>query len=78
MYTSHSSATLLLQSASFPGNVVLSNADFFLTNSLAFLAASLALDALIHFSKTAFATEGFSSKNVANLSLTTDWTIPVT
>ena len=43
MYTSHSSGFLLLQSANFPGRVVVSNADFLLTSSLAFLAASLAL-----------------------------------
>ena len=47
---------------SFPGNVDVSRALFLLTNSLAFLAASLARDALIHFSKIAFATFGFSSK----------------
>ena len=72
MYISHSSAILLEQSANFPGSVVLSSADFFLTNSLAFLAASLALEALIHFSKIAFATEGFSSKKFDNASFTTD------
>ena len=56
MYTSHSSGFLLLQSANFPGNVDVSSELFFLTNSLAFLAASLALDALTHFSNIAFAT----------------------
>jgi hypothetical protein len=61
---------LLLQSANFPGKVVDSNAFFLLTNSLAFLAASLALDALIHFSNIALATAGFSSKNVDKASLT--------
>ena len=70
MYTSHSSAFLLLQSANFPGNVEVSKEFFFLTNSLAFLAASLALDALIHFSNIAFATFGFSSKNVDKASFT--------
>jgi len=33
MYTSHSSAFLLLQSANFPGNVEVSKEFFFLTNS---------------------------------------------
>jgi len=69
---------LLLQSANFPGNVLVSRLLFFLTNSLAFLAASLALDALIHFSKIAFATDGFSSKNVDNASFTILCTTPVT
>ena len=78
MYTSHSSGFLLLQSASFPGSVVVSNADFLLTNSLAFLAASLAFDALTHFSNIAFATFGFSSKNSANFSFINDCTIPAT
>ncbi len=78
MYTSHSSAFLLLQSASFPGSVEPSIEFFFLTNSLAFLAASLALDALIHFSRIAFATFGFSSKNADSASLTAFNTIPVT
>ena len=72
MYTSHSSAFLLLQSANFPGSVVVSRALFLRTNSLAFLAASLALAALTHFSNIAFATLGFSSKNVANASFTID------
>ena len=78
MYTSHSSGFLLLQSASFPGNVDVSNALFLLTNSLAFLAASLARDAFIHFSRIAFPTPGFSSKNVDNASFTRLATIPVT
>ena len=69
---------MLLQSANFPGRVVDSKADFLLTNSLAFLAPSLALEALIHFSSIAFATEGFSSKNVDNESFTKLETIPVT
>ena len=78
IYTSHSSAFLLLQSANFPGRVVDSKAVFLLTNSLAFLAASLALDALTHFSNIAFATFGFSSKNVDKASFTKLCTIPVT
>ena len=78
IYISHSSAFLLLQSANFPGKVVDSNADFLLTSSLAFLAASLALEALIHFSSIAFATDGFSSKNVDNASFTKVDTIPAT
>ena len=72
IYTSHCEASFSLQSANFPGNVVDSNEFFLLTNSLAFLAASLALDALIHFSNIAFATEGFSSKKGANTSTTID------
>ena len=78
IYTSHSSGFLLLQSANFPGNVLVSKLLFFLTSSLAFLAASLALEALIHFSKIAFATVGFSSKNVDKASLTILCTTPVT
>ena len=46
--------------------------DFLLTNSLAFLAASLALEALTHFSKISFATFGFSSKYSANFSFIND------
>ena len=78
MYTSHSSGFLLLQSANFPGNVDVSKALFLLTNSLAFLAASLARDAFIHFSRIAFPTPGFSSKNVDKASFTKLATIPVT
>jgi hypothetical protein len=78
MYTSQSSAFFSLQSANLPGKVDVSSAFFLLTSSLAFLAASLALDALIHFSNIAFATAGFSSKYAANSSLTTLCTIPVT
>ena len=70
MYTSHCEASFSLQSANFPGKVVDSNALFLLTSSLAFLAASLALDALIHFSRIAFATDGFSSKKGAKTSTT--------
>ena len=55
-----------------------SKALFLLINSLAFLAASLALEALIHFSKIAFATAGFSSKNADNVSFNALCTIPVT
>ena len=78
IYISHSSAFLLEQSANFPGKVEPSNAVFLLTNSLAFLAASLALDALIHFSNIDFATFGFSSKKVDNASFKIDCTTPVT
>ncbi len=78
IYTSHSSGFLLLQSASFPGKVEVSKELFFLANSLAFLAASLALEALIHFSNIAFATVGFSSKNDDRASFTILCTTPVT
>ena len=61
-YNSVFSGSFSLQSASLPGSELLSSAVFLLAKSLAFLAASLALDALIHFSRIAFATAGFSSK----------------
>ena len=69
---------MLLQSANFPGNVDVSNALFLLTSSLAFLAASLARDAFIHFSRIAFPTPGFSSKNVDSASFTKLATTPET
>ena len=72
IYTSHNSAFFSLQSANFPGNVEVSKALFLLTNSLAFLAASLALEAPIHFSKIALDTEGFSSKKFDKASFTID------
>ena len=72
MYTSHSSGILLLQSANFPGNVVDSRPFFLLAVSLAFLAASLALEAEIHLSIINFATFGFSSKYSANVSFFND------
>ena len=50
------------QSASLPGRVAVSRAVFLLVSSLAFLAASLALDASMALSSIALATEGFSSK----------------
>lgn len=78
MYISHFEASFDWQSASLPGSVVLSKALFLLTSSLAFLAASLARDALIVFSKIAFATCGFSSKYVLILLLVILLTIPVT
>ena len=46
----------------FRGSVIESNAVFLLAISLARLAASLALDAVIHFSNIVLATAGFSSK----------------
>ena len=69
---------MLLQSANFPGSVDVSSADFLLTSSLAFLAASLARQALTHFSSIAFAILGFSSKKLDNASFTMLCTIPVT
>ena len=72
IYTSQRDASFSEQSANFPGSVEPSKAFFLLTNSLAFLAASLALEALIHFSKIALATAGFSSKNVDNSSVIAD------
>ena len=59
---SHSSGFLLEQSASFPGKLILSSADFLLVRSLAFLAAALALCAVIAFSLIIFATAGFCSR----------------
>ena len=78
MYISHFVASFSWQSASLPGRVVDSKAVFLLTNSLAFLAASLALAALKVFSNIALDASGFSSKNVASLFETTLLTIPVT
>jgi precorrin isomerase len=62
IYISQSEGSLSEQSANFPGRVVISSADFLLVSSLAFLAASLALEAVRHLSNIIFATEGFSSK----------------
>ena len=47
--------SLLLQSANFDAKPSWSNGDFLLVASLAFLAASLALDASKHFSTIALA-----------------------
>ena len=61
IYISHFSGSLSEQSVSFPGSLVTSNADFLLTSSLAFFAASLACDATIAFSTIIFPISGFSS-----------------
>jgi len=49
------------QSASLPGSCAESRGDFLLAFSLAFLAASLALDDASAFSKITFATAGVCS-----------------
>ncbi len=55
------------QSASLPGSEVLSKAFFLLVRSLAFLAASLALEALIHFSMIIFLKVSIWKGKTANL-----------
>jgi len=65
------------QSANFPGNEVLSNTLFLLVNSLALLAASLALWALRPLSTIILAVVGFSSKKAPNSSTVTLSTIPL-
>ena len=57
---------------------MLSNPVFLLVNSLAFLAASLALDASITLSITFFISDGFSSIHCSNLSKLTDSTTGLT
>ncbi len=51
------------QSTNLPGNEDISKALFLLVNSLAFLAATRALEATTDFSIIIFASSGFSSKN---------------
>ena len=59
---SHFSGSLLLQSASLPGRDMFSRPVFFLVRSLALLAASLALDAVMHLSIISLAVWGCSSR----------------
>ena len=66
------------QSANFPGRVVDPNPDFFLTSSLAFLAAILALAASAAFSIILFPTLGFCSRKACIPSYTTLSTKPFT
>ena len=61
MYISVSSGSLDWQSASFPGSELFSSAVLRLASSLAFLAASLAREAVRALSKIALAVAGFSS-----------------
>ena len=68
IYISHSVGSLLVQSVSFPGSFVFSSPVFLLTSSLAFLAASLALEAKSPFSNMVFATVGFSSRKYSSFS----------
>ena len=75
---SHWRGSLFEQSASFPGRVVDPNPDFFLTSSLAFLAAILALAASAAFSIILFPTLGFCSKKACIPSYTTLSTKPFT
>ena len=70
-------ASRLEQSANFPGSVEIDSADF-LVNSLAFLAATLALAASKDFSIIILAWSGFSNKNLSNCSVKTLLTIPLT
>ena len=58
------STSLLEQSASFPGKSDPESAPFLLVSSLAFLAASLALDASSAFPTIALADLGFSSQYI--------------
>ena len=60
-----------MQSVSFPGSFVFSSPVFLLTSSLAFLAASLALEAISAFSNIVFPTEGFSSRKYSSFSEST-------
>ena len=66
------------QSANFPGRLYLSNNPFLLVNSLAFLAASLALAALTILNKIFLPTAGFSSKKVPKASFVKESTMPLT
>ena len=70
--------SLFEQSANFPGRVVDPSPDFFLTNSLAFFAAILALAASAAFSIILFPTFGFCSKKACMPSYTTLSTKPFT
>ena len=63
-----------MQSVSFPGSFVFSRPVFLLTSSLAFLAASLALEAKSPFSNMVLATEGFSSRKYSSFSESTEST----
>ena len=77
MKISHRAGSFSEQSANFPGSAILSKAPLRLARSRAFLAASLALQALMPFSNIALATPGFSSRNSANFSLTACSTMPL-
>ena len=66
------------QSASLPGRAPELRAPFLLTMSLAFFAACLALAALMTLLTMVLAIEGFSSKNCARDSVTTESTNPLT
>ena len=57
------------QSANLPGKAILSSALFLLVSSLAFLAASLAREALKHLSTMILASLGCSSKKAMRFSL---------
>ena len=76
--SSHCKGSLFEQSANLPGRVVDPSPDFFLTNSLAFLAAILALAASAAFSIILFPIFGFCSRNACIPSYTTLSTIPLT
>jgi len=78
MKSSLLSGDLLWQSASFPGSELISNAEFFLETSLAFLAASRAAAASKIFVITNFASLGFSSNQLVKFSDTIDSTIGLT
>ena len=78
MYNSHFSGSLFEQSASLPGRVDVSRADFLLVNSLAFLAASRALCACKILSTISLANFGLNSSHSINLSRTASFTIGVT
>jgi len=66
MKISHSLASLDEQSASFPGNDVISIPVFLLVISRAFFAAKRAWEATIAFSTMILAVSGFSNKNWSN------------
>src|SRR5665648_22825 len=66
------------QSASLPGSAIPSSTPFLLVNSLAFLAASLALAALKHLSRIILACAGFSSRKPVKCSFVEVSTNPLT
>src|SRR5699024_12840105 len=72
IYNSLMDASLEEQSDSFPGKFEISSAPLRLVNSLAFLAAMRALEAINPFSTMILPTSGFSNKNFENKSLKTE------
>ena len=78
MYNSDLEGSFSEQSANLPGNDEFSNPVFLLVNSLAFLAASRALESSTTLSITFLISLGFSSIHCSNLSKLTDSTTGLT